>query len=368
MLFITGLSIIASSAAAQKTKEYIYVGTYSVRGSEGIYVFEFDRTQGSLKQIQTNSRVKSPSFLDFSSNGKFLYSVGESDMGAVGSFSVDPLTGMLTFLNQQSSEGAGACHISIDHAGKFAFVSNYSSGSLAVLPIEGNGSLRAASDVIRHEGSSVNKERQEKPHVHSAFVSPDNRFVIASDLGTDKIYTYELDRSNGKMKPAINVSVTPGAGPRHLVFHPNGKNIYSAEELFSTVGVLSYEKATGAIKIIKDTIRSLPTSFTAFNKSADIHTDPKGKFLYMSNRGMDAIAIYSIQEDGGIKLIGQQEVLGKAPRNFLVDPKGEFVFVANQDSDNIVIFKLDQKSGLMTYTGNQVKVPAPVCVKMLMNP
>ncbi len=368
MLFFTSLMTIASAADAQKTKEFIYVGTYSVRGSEGIYVFEFDRIKGSLNQVQTISNLKSPSFLTFSPDGKFLYSVGESTIGSVGSFSIDSESGMLTFINQQSSEDAGSCHISIDHAGKFAFVSNYGGGSLTILPIERNGSLRAASDIIRHQGSSVNKERQDKPHVHSAYVSPDNRFIIVSDLGTDKIYTYELDRSTGKMKPAVSVSVTPGAGPRHLVFHPDGKVIYSAEEIFSTVGVLSYEKATGAIKINKDTVRSLPSSFTAYNKSADIHTDPKGKFLYMSNRGMDAIAIFSIQSDKTIKLIGQQETMGKTPRNFLVDPKGEFMFVANQDSDNIVIFRIDQSTGMLTYTGNQVKVPAPVCVQMLYKP
>ena len=368
MLFFTSLMAITSVTNAQKVKEFIYIGTYSVRGSEGIYVFEFDRTKGSFKQVQTISNLKSPSFLTFSPDGKFLYSVGESTIGAVGSFSIDPETGMLTFVNQQSSEDSGSCHISIDHAGKFAFVSNYGGGSLTVLPIEHNGSLRAASDIIHHQGSSINKERQDKPHVHSAYVSPDNRFIIVSDLGTDKIYSYELDRSTGKMKPAINVSVTPGSGPRHLVFHPDGKHIYSVEEISSTVGVLSYEKTTGTIKIIKDTVRSLPGSFTAYNKSADIHTDPKGKFLYMSNRGMDAISIFSILADGTIKLIGQQESMGKTPRNFLVDPKGEFMFVANQDSDNIAIFRIDQTTGMLAYTGNQVKVPAPVCIQMLGKP
>ena len=365
MLFFANLLMIASIASAQNTKEFIYVGTYSVRGSEGIYVFEFDRTNGTLKQIQTAPNVKSPSFFDFNPNGKFLYTVGESDQGAVGSFSIEPNTGRLNFINQQSSQGGGACHISIDHSGRFAFVSNYGGGSLAVLPIEGNGSLRAASDIIQHEGSSINKERQDKPHVHSAYVSPDNKFLLVSDLGTDKIYSYELNRTTGKMKPATYLSVAPGAGPRHLAFHPDGKHVYSAEEIYSTVGVLTYEKNTGALKMIKDTVRALPASFKAFSKSADIHTDPKGKFLYTSNRGMDALSIFAINEDGTIKLIGQQETMGKTPRNFFVDPKGEFVFVANQDSDNIVIFKLDQKTGLLTYTGNQVKVPSPVCVKML---
>ena len=368
LLYLSFLFFLAAAAQAQTAKEFIYVGTNTVRGSEGIYVFEFDRKAGALKQVQTIGSVTSPNFLDIHPGKKYLYAAGVMDnLGSAGAFSINAVTGMLTYINQKSSEGAGACHISIDQTGKLAFVSNYNGGSLAVLPIGSDGSLQTATDVIRHEGSSINKERQQKSYVHSAFLSPDNRFIIVSDLGTDKIYSYEINYASGKIKPGVkpNISVTPGAGPRHLVFAPDGKHIYSAEELYSSVGVFSYDKNTGAIQPLKDTVRSLPTSFKEFNKCADIHTDPKGKFLYMSNRGMDAITIFSIKKDGNIQLIGQQEVMGKTPRNFFVDPKGEYVFVANQDSDNIVVFKLDQKTGLMTYTGNQVKVPSPVCIKML---
>jgi 6-phosphogluconolactonase len=353
---------------AQTTKEYIYVGTYSQRDSKGIYVFEFDRAKGTLKEIQTVSNIKNPSFLEVHPSGRFLYAVSELDeMGAGASFSLDPKTGKLAFINQESSKGGGACHISVDKTGKFAFISNYGGGNLAVLPIEKNGALKPASQVIQYEGSSIDKERQTSSHVHSAFLSPDNKLLLVSDLGTDKINIYSIDYKLGKLSPASTpfIKVAPGAGPRHLAFNPNGKYIYSAEELYSTIAVLGYDEKTGSVKILTDSVKSLPSDFKEFNKSADIHTDPSGKFLYMSNRGLDVLSIFSIKEDGAkIELLGQQEVMGKFPRNFFVDPKGEYVFVANQNTDNIVIFKLDGSTGKLTYTGNQVKVPAPVCIKM----
>jgi 6-phosphogluconolactonase len=289
-------------------------------------------------------------------------------MGSTASFSLDNKTGKITFINQESSKGGASCHISIDQTGKYAFVSNYGGGNLSMFPIEKNGALKPASQTIQYEGSSIDKERQNSSHVHSAFVSPDNKLLFVSDLGTDKINIYEIDHKQGKLKPAATpfIQVAPGAGPRHLVFHPNGKYFYSAEELYSTIGVLKYDQQTGTVSMVKDSVKSLPSDFKEFNKSADIHTDPSGSFLYMSNRGMNALAIFSIKEDGAkIELTGHQEVMGKAPRNFLIDPKGEFVFVANQETDNIVIFKLDKNTGKLTYTGNQTKVPAPVCIKML---
>jgi 6-phosphogluconolactonase len=361
------ISLIMTTTLLAQKKEYVYVGTYTTRGSEGIYVFEFDRAKGTLTQVQTSSELENPSFLDFHPSGKYLYVASEGDTGAAGAYSIDPKTGKLKFLNKESSKGGGACHVSIDKTGKLAFVSNYGGGNLAVFPIQKDGSLKPASDLVQHEGKSINEERQEKPHVHSAFLSPDNKYLFVSDLGTDKIHIYNINYSEGKLKPAATpyIAAIPGAGPRHLTFHPNGKFLYSVQELYSTVGVLSYDDKTGAVKVIQDSVKSLPSNFTDFNKSADIHMDPSGKFLYMSNRGLDALSIFSVKQDGKIELIGQQEVMGKAPRNFFIDPKGEYVFVANQNTDNIVVFKLDQKTGKLNYTGNQVKVPAPVCVKLL---
>jgi len=366
---LTGVLIGLSVAAqAQSGKEIMYIGTYSLRGSEGIYVFEFDRKAGTMQQIQAVSNAKSPSFLALHPSGKYLYSVNEGadKSGGVSSYSVDKATGKLQYMNGQSSLGAGPCHVSVDHTGKTAFVSNYGGGSLAVLPIEADGKLGVPSDSVQDVGAGPNKQRQEKAHVHSATLAPDNRFVYVADLGTDKLNIFEINTKNSTVKPASTpyASVKPGSGPRHLAFHPNGKYAYLVEEMISSVATFSRNPKTGALTLIQDGVKTLPTDFTGQNTSADIHIDPSGKFLYQSNRGYNGLAIFSIGNDGKLTKIGDQPTEGKTPRNFLIDPKGEYVFVAHQDTDNITIFKLDQKTGRLTYTGQSVKVPAPVCVIM----
>lgn len=361
-----------SVAQAQPGKEIMYVGTYSVRGSQGVYVFEFDRQAGTMQQIQAVSNAKSPSFLALHPSGRFLYSVNEaaqegaSQAGAVSSYSVEAGTGRLTFLNSQSSLGRGPCHISVDQTGKTAFVANYGGGSLAVLPINTDGTLRAATDSMQNVGSGPNTKRQEKAHVHSATLAPDNRYVYVADLGTDKLHILATDVQASKVKPATMpfATVKPGAGPRHLAIHPNGKYAYLVEEMGSSVAVFSRNARTGALTLLQDGINALPDGFSGQNTSADIHTDPSGKFLYQSNRGANTLAIFAIGADGKLTKLGDQPTEGKTPRNFLVDPKGEFVFVANQDTDNITIFRLDSKTGKLTYTGQSVSVPAPVCVIM----
>lgn len=364
--------LIAVSAFAQE-KEIIYVGTHSVRDSKGIYVFELNRAKGTLKLIQTIVDRNSPGFLDIHPKGGFLYSVnnapvdGHEGSGSVSAFKIDRKTGKLTFMNSVSSFGENPCHISLDKSGEWAFISNYNEGNFVVLPILQDGSLGAPTDSKKYSGSSVNKFRQEKPHIHSARVSGDNKFVYVSDLGTDKIYSYSIDRENGKIISTANpqTAVSPGAGPRHFTFHPSGSFAYSAEELTSTVGVFSVNKETGSLTLIQDTVRSLPPTFSGVNTSADIHTDPKGRCLYMSNRGADAIAVFGIGSDGRIKLKGSQSTMGKTPRNFLVDQKGRYLWVANQNSDNLVIFRINAKTGMPLFTGNSVKIPSPVCVKQL---
>ncbi|WP_461134650.1 lactonase family protein [Spirosoma lituiforme] len=365
---LTGISL---AAQAQSGKEIMYVGTYSLRGSEGIYVFEFDRKTGAMQPVQAVSNAKSPSFLAIHPSGNYLYSVNEGadKRGGVSSYAVDKPTGKLTFMNGQSSLGAGPCHISVDQTGKTVFVSNYGGGSLTVLPVQANGHLAAPSDSVQDVGTGPNTQRQDKSHVHSATLAPDNRFVYVANLTTDRVNIFEIDTKTSTVKPASTpyAAVKPGSGPRHFTFHPNGKYAYLVEELTSTVAVFSRNAKTGALTLIDDHVKTLPEGFTGQNTSADIHIDSSGKFLYYSNRGANTLAIFAIGTDGRLTKVGDQPTEGKTPRNFLVDPKGEFVFVANQDTDNITIFKRDQKTGKLTYTGQSVKVPAPVCVLMAGN-
>lgn len=368
-LLLTHLSLTVD---AQSAKEILYVGTYSLRGSEGIYVFEFDRKAGTVKPLQSVSNTKSPSFLAIHPSKKYLYSVNEaaktgpSKAGAVSAYAIDGATGKLTFLNGESSLGEGPCHISIDQTGKTAFVSNYGGGNLAVLPIKPNGMLGAATDSVKYTGKGANAKRQDKAHVHSTIVSPDNRFIYVADLGLDKLNIFEADVKNSTVKPAQMpyVSVKPGYGPRHFTFHPNGKFAYLVEELTSSVAVFSRDAKTGALTLLSDGVKTLPESFSGENTSADIHIDPSGRFLYQSNRGRNALAMFAIDSNGKLTSLGDEPTMGKTPRNFMIDPKGDFVFVVNQDSDNMTLFRRDQKTGKLTYTGQSIQVPAPVCVIM----
>ena len=297
--------LLFKSSFAQQAHEIMYVGTYAERGSEGIYVYGFERDKGILHPLQTVNTLASPTFLAIHPSGNYMYSVNRAPVddshknsGSVSAYAIDK-TGRLTLLNHKPSFGMGPCHISIDQTGMQAFISNYVAGNLLVFSINGDGSLGGLLDSVRFSGKSSHPERQTKPYIHSATLSPDNRFVMVADLGTDRIYSYALS-STGKITPAQKpfVEVKPGSGPRHFTFHPNGQYAYVVEELTSTVCVLRYDQKTGALEVIEDNVKALPDTFTGTNTSADIHTDSKGKYLFMSNRGNESLSIFSIAANG----------------------------------------------------------------------
>jgi len=371
-VLIVFLCVVSLLSVGQVQKEFLYVGTYSVRGSEGIYVYSFNRAKKTLTLVQKAPALESPTYLSIHPTGKFLYSVnrgkaGETDPGgSVSAYAIDPKTGMLSGLNNRSSFGVAPCHISFDKTGQYAFVSNYMEGNVVVLPLFEDGLVGNPTDSKKYSGSSVHPTRQESSHVHSTLVSPDNKFVYVADLGTDKIYIYRFDPANGKLEEAKqpHVSVAAGSGPRHFTFNAKGTFVYLVEELVSSVSILSVNKQTGTLTVIQDTIASLVPTFTGQNTSADIHIGASGKFLYLSNRGANTIVIYEILGDGKLKYIGEQSTLGNTPRNFFIDAKGEYLFVANQDSDTIIMFKINPKTGRLSVVGKPVKVPSPVCLKM----
>ncbi len=385
-LYCSLLFLPQISKSQSKDEQYLIVGTYTrpntKNPSEGIYVYKFNTNTGEFRAVSKATGISNPSFLIVSPDQKFVYSVSETGDGSVTAYRFDKKTGSLTKLNTQSSGGADPCHISIDKTGKWVLVGNYSGGNLSILPVNPDGSLGKATQTINHEGNGPNKNRQEKPHVHSVNIAPNNRDVFVPDLGIDKIVTYNLDAKNGKLsagKPAFT-KVADGSGPRHFTVHPNGKFAYVIQELSSTVTAFNY--ASGKLTPIQ-TITTLAEDFKNKNKSfcADIHISPDGKFLYGSNRYVDAgnkngvfaptnttdtIVMYSIdQKTGKLTYIGNEPVLGKIPRNFMITPNGKFVLVANQETDNIVIFKRNAKTGKLSPTGKQIEVPVPVCLKML---
>ncbi len=366
-----GLAMGFTGCTEQQTsKEIIYVGTFHDRGSEGLYVFEFDRDAGEMNQIQVVSDREGPNFQAIHPDGGLLYSVSDepftddTDYGTLSAYRIDSETGRLSLMNEQSVEGRGTAHVSVDPLGRYVYVSNYSEGNLSVFVINEDGSLTEAVDIIHHEGSSINEQRQNNPHVHAVDPSADGRFIYVSDLGIDKIMIYEVHETNGTLTPAETpyVESTPGSGPRHFTIHANGSFAYSAEELSSTVAVFEVNETNRALNPIQR-VSMLPDDFEESSSAADIHISPDGRFLYATNRGHDSLVIYSIDETTGeLTLTGHESTRGGHPRNFMIDSRGEYLFVANRDDDHIVIFRGDQETGELEYTGNQANVPMAVCV------
>lgn len=360
--------------AKQNIKELlVYIGTYTSGKSEGIYVYRLDLASGALKFASKATGVKNPSFLAIHPQGRYLYSVNEvGDLagkpgGAVSAFAIDPNSGGLTFLNQQSSVGTGPCHLSLDKTGKFVLAANYGGGSICVLPTQDGGRLGEATDFIQHQGSSANPQRQQGPHAHYITPDPTNRYVFATDLGLDKILIYQLDLARGKLKPnAVPwAQVKAGAGPRHLDFHPNGKYAYLINEIDSTIVAYDYDEGHGALREIQ-TVPTLPKDFSGTSHTADVHVSPSGKFVYGSNRGHDSLAIFAIDEaTGKLTYVGHESTQGKTPRNFAIDPTGSYLLAANQSSDTVVTFRIDQSTGKLRSTDQVAEVPTPVCLKLI---
>jgi len=348
-----------------------YIGTYTRGKSEGIYCFRLDPETGALSLVGTTGGVQNPSFVTLHPSGQFLYSVSEVGQangrpgGAVAALAVDRGSGALTLLNQQSSGGTGPCHVNVDRTGKYVLVANYASGSTAMLPIQADGSLGEASDFHQHAGSSADPRRQAGPHAHSANLAPDNRFAFICDLGLDQVLSYRLDLAAGAFPPNDPPYATlhPGAGPRHMVFHPSGRYAYVINELDSTLTAFGYDAARGALTEIQ-TITTVPEGFDGTNYPADVHVSQDGRFLYGSNRGHDSIVVYAIDgETGVLTYIEHVSTQGRTPRNFAIDPTGTYLVAANQDSDNLVVFRINPQTGTLTPAGQQVQVSMPVCVK-----
>ena len=343
------------------------VGTYTSPKSEGIYVYKFNSETGEVTPVSSVATLN-PSYLTVSPDEKFVYSVHEVDRtnigGSISAFTFDKTTGKLTEINRQATGGDHPCYVETDKTGKWIFAGNYSSGSLSLFPVNKDGSLQPSSKLIQHHGKGAHPTRQDKPHVHCTYISPDNHYLFVPDLGIDKVMIYSFDQKTGKLeegKQPFSLS-TPGAGPRHFTFHPNGKYAYLIEEL--TGHVVAYKYDNGTLSELQR-ISTTPEGQTGYRGSADIHVSPDGKFLYASNRGdFNTIASYKIDTDKGtLTNLGYQSTLGKAPRNFNFDPSGNFLIVANQDSDQIVIFKRNKETGELTDTGKRIDVGKPVCIK-----
>jgi len=361
----------ASAWSTQNSELTLYVGTYTSGKSEGIYVYRMDRATGRLARFSSIKSVN-PSFLTIDKQKQYLYAVNEigeyagKPGGGVSAFAIDPATGNLRLLNEQATQGADPCYLSVDNRRRVLLVANYTGGSVTVLSVRADGTLEKVTDLKRHVGSSI-KEQQKGPHAHCVIFDQHERFVLTADLGIDKVMIYQLDRKTWKLNPANQpfAELPKGAGPRHLALHPSGDYLYVINELDSTMASFKYDERYGALTLI-DTASTLPGNFTGTSYCADVHVSASGKFLYGSNRGHNSIVVFEIDpQTGKLKLVEHVSTEGDWPRNFTIDPTGAFLLVANQRSDNVVTFKIDQNTGRLTPTGNNEQIPSPVCLKFL---
>lgn len=350
----------------------VYFGTYTRQDSKGIYRATLDDATGRVSSPILAAEVPNPSFLAFHPMAPLLYAVSEvadhggQKTGAVSGFRIQP-DGSLLLLNQQPSGGAGSCYVSVDPSGGAVLVANYSAGSCASFPVQADGSLGPAGSVHQHAGSSVDPRRQTGPHAHSIVPDPQGHRAFVPDLGLDQIRIYELDPGAGVLTPANPpfVRTTAGGGPRHLAFHPRSPFAYANLEMGSEVLSFAYDSESGTLTPAGQH-STLPPGFSGQNTTAEILVHPSGRFLYVSNRGHDSIAVFSIvPETGGLRYLECESTGGQTPRSFGIDPSGRFLVAANQNTNNAVTLAIDAETGLLSPTGHEVKIPFPVCVRFL---
>jgi 6-phosphogluconolactonase len=377
------LARAAAPVTAQGTKGrrvLAYVGSYTgaIGGGsngEGIYRFEMNATTGELTQRKIVAITPNPSWIAVHPSKKYLYAVNEvsdykGNSGSVSGFAIDEASGDLTALNVVSSEGAGPCYLSFDASGKYALVANYGGGTIAVLPILNGGLLGAASDVHRdvgHLGSTQPEDApkgsyavsgHDAPHAHMIAADPQGKYVLATDLGQDRLYTYRLDGGTGKLSAAEGAgftSVPSGDGPRHFVFHPNGRWMYAIQEEASNIVLFQYDAASGSLTA-QQTVSGLPAGFAGTSFASEILMSPDGRFLYAANRLHDTIAAFSIGAGGRLTWIGETSTMGDYPGQCRIDPSGGFLYACNRRSDSITCFRISGETGLLKFTGQYAAV------------
>jgi 6-phosphogluconolactonase len=356
-------------AGAESQTELVFVGS----GKKNIEAFRLDLGSGVLTRVGLAAEIEHPSFLAISPNHKFLYAIsegGNAEASGISAFAIDALAGKLTLLNRQPAGGSGPCYVEVDGSGKNALIANYGSGSFAVFPLAETGAVQAVSAFMQDHGSSVNLDRQAGPHAHCVVSGPQDRFVYGCDLGLDKVAIFKFDVSQGKLvlnEPAF-AQVKPGAGPRHIVFHPNGLWAFVINEMASTITVFGYDATTGALQEVQ-TISTLVKGYSGQNTGAEVAVHPYGKFVYGSNRGDDSIAVFACDpETGRLTFIERVPTGGKTPRQFEIDPTGLYLLAANQDSNTVVVFRIDPASGRLQPAGSQVQTDNPMCVRCLLEP
>lgn len=363
--------ILSTNQTVSAEEPVVFISAFAAGEQGAIHAYQLDLSSGQLKQTHKTTDVEHPFFLAASPNSKFLYSIHAKSFGGeenehVAAYEIVGATGQLKLLNRQSALGTAACYLDVDATGKTVVVANYSTGSVASLPVREDGSLGEAATFVQHEGSSINPSRQEGPHAHCSVVSPDNRFVYAADLGLDQVLGYRLDAKTSKLSPQEQpfVKTQPGAGPRHLTFHPNGKHVYVINELTNSVTLFDYDGQSGVLTK-RQTISTLPKDFDGTSYCADLKITPDGRFLYGTNRGHDSIAAYEIDDEGRLTLLGIEPSLGKGPQNLAIAPDGKLLLCANMPGNNVAVFRINQETGGLKSVGEPIEITSPSCIMIV---
>nr|WP_246427956.1 lactonase family protein [Paenibacillus phyllosphaerae] len=348
----------------------VFAGSYAETEDHSIYSFVMNEASGELTQLDQVSGFKNPTFLNVDAEQRRLYAISEATTaegkkaGEAASFAFDPISGSIKLLNRALTVSGPTCHIQRDDQKPYLIVVSYHGGMAGLLEITDNGEIGQLLDTQQHEGKGAHPERQDRPHPHSTFFSPDGRFVLIQDLGLDKIFIYAIDRENGKLNLHGTTNTHPGAGPRHLAFHPNGNYAFVINEVDSSITSYAWNQQEGTLTSI-ETVPTLPAGgFAGENTTAEIAVSNDGRFLYGSNRGHDSIVVHAIDpESGRLTLVQHESTQGGHPRHFAMTPNGQYLLCANRDGNNIVTFRVDQESGRISPTGNSITVSKPVCVQ-----
>lgn len=367
-LFCLFAFLLVPVAASAQEKYRVYLGTYSGKLSKGIYQCTLDMKDGKLSGTELAAEVKDPSFLAIHPNQKYLYCCGEGGDGTISAFSIDAKTGKLQLLNSQPSQGKAPCHLVVDSTGKNVLCANYTGGSCLAIPLEADGGLSKNHSFHQHKGSSVDKGRQQGPHAHSINLDKANKFALCADLGLDKVLVYKFDAAKGMLTPhdAPAFDTPPGSGPRHFAWHPSGRYAYVNGEMSMTVIACEYDDEKGTLKQLQ-VLSTLPKDANRKGAStAEVVVHPSGKFVYVSNRGHNSIAIFSVdQKNGMLKAVGHESRNIATPRNFAIEPTGQYMLVANQSGNSVISFGINQTTGELIPTGGSTSVGSPVCVRFM---
>jgi 6-phosphogluconolactonase len=369
-----GLMSTTPQNSSPAAEPHVFISSFAAGEDGAIHAFRLDPETGALEPLHRTTDVEHPFFMALSPDGRFLYAIhamafGGDEHEQAAAYEIEGPSGRLKLLNRQSCRGSASCYLEVDATGRTLLAANYATGSVAALPIRADGSLGEAASFVQHAGSSVHPRRQTGPFAHSIIVSPDNRRAYAADLGLDKILAYCLDADSAKLSAAEQpfVRTPPGAGPRHLTFHPDGRHLYAINELSNSVTAFDYLADSGVL-IERQTVSTLPDDFEGESYCADVKVTPDGRFLYGTNRGHDSIAVYTVGDGGTLARIALEPSRGGGPQNLAITADGQWLLCANMPGNNVAVFRIDAESGRLEAVGEPIPLTKPSCIMIAPNP